>query len=156
MQKITPCLWFDNRIEEAVNFYISVFKDTKIISKMHYGDAGPLPKGTVLSMTFELQGQEFMALNGGTQFPFTPAVSFFVKCETQTEVDYYWDRLADGGKEQPCGWVNDKFGLSWQIVPTVLGRLLNDKDPAKAQRVMQAMLQMRKIDIATLNQAYAA
>jgi predicted 3-demethylubiquinone-9 3-methyltransferase (glyoxalase superfamily) len=156
VQKITPCLWFDDRIEEAVNFYISVFGDAKILTKLHYGDGAPMPKGTVLVMTFELEGQEFMALNGGPQFKFTEAVSFFVKCETQSEVDHFWNRLlAGGGQESQCGWLKDKYGLSWQIVPTVLLKYLSDKDPAKAQRVMQAMMQMIKIDIAALEKAHA-
>lgn len=154
-KKITPCLWFDGRIEEAVDYYVSVFGDARIVATMHYGEAGPLPKGSVLSMTFELEGQEFMALNGGMRFDYTPAVSFFVSCETQAEVDHFWDKLSAGGQEQQCGWVADKFGLSWQIVPTALGRLLGDEDAEKSQRVMKAMLQMRKLDIAGLERAYA-
>ena len=156
MQKIVPCLWFDDRIEEAAKFYTSVFPDAKITHTSRYGDAGPLPKGKVLTMMFELAGQEFMGLNGGPQFKFSEAISFFVRCETQKEVDHYWTKLtADGGAESMCGWLKDKFGLSWQIVPNALPRYLTDKDAKKAERVMQAMLQMKKIDIAALDRAYA-
>jgi predicted 3-demethylubiquinone-9 3-methyltransferase (glyoxalase superfamily) len=156
MQKIVPCLWFDDRIEEAAKFYTSVFPDAKITHTSRYGDAGPLPKGKVLTMMFELAGQEFMGLNGGPQFKFSEAVSFFVRCETQKEVDHYWDKLTSGGgAESMCGWLKDKFGLSWQIVPNALPRYLSDKDAKKAERVMQAMLQMKKIDIAALDRAYA-
>lgn len=156
MQKIKPCLWFDDRIEEAVNFYTSVFPRAKISTVSRYGDAGPMPKGKVLVMNFELDGQEFMALNGGPLFKFTEAVSFFVRCADQKEVDYYWDALtANGGAESQCGWLRDKFGLSWQIVPDALGVYLSDKDPAKANRAMQAMLKMQKIDIAALERAHA-
>jgi predicted 3-demethylubiquinone-9 3-methyltransferase (glyoxalase superfamily) len=156
MQKITPFLWFDDRIGEAVKFYVSVFPKSKIMSTSRYADGAPLPKGTVMSMTFELEGQEFMALNGGPQFKFTEAISFFVKCETQSEVDYYWETLTkDGGQEQPCGWLKDKYGLSWQIIPNALGEYLNDKDSAKAQRAMTAMLKMKKIDVETLRRAHA-
>lgn len=156
MQKIMPCLWFDDRIEEAVNFYVSVFGDSRILSTSRYGDAGPLPKGKVLAMTFEIEGQEFMALNGGPQFKFSEAVSFYVKCETQAEVDYFWEKLtADGGSEDQCGWLKDKYGLSWQIIPNALPELMGDKDPAKSQRVMEAMLQMVKIDVAELEKAHA-
>jgi predicted 3-demethylubiquinone-9 3-methyltransferase (glyoxalase superfamily) len=154
MQKIVPFLWFDGKAEEAMNFYASIFKNSKIGDVTRYGKAGPGPEGTVISATFELEGQKFYALNGGPQFAFTPAISFFVNCETQQEVDELWEKLSAGGQEQPCGWLQDKFGLSWQIIPTILGKLLGDKDPAKAQRVMQAMLQMKKIDIARLKQAY--
>jgi predicted 3-demethylubiquinone-9 3-methyltransferase (glyoxalase superfamily) len=154
MQKIVPFLWFDGKAEEAMNFYASIFKNSKIGDVTRYGKAGPGPEGTVISATFELEGQKFYALNGGPQFAFTPAISFFVNCETQQEVDELWEKLSAGGREQPCGWLQDKFGLSWQIIPTILGKLLGDKDPAKAQRVMQAMLQMKKIDIARLKQAY--
>jgi predicted 3-demethylubiquinone-9 3-methyltransferase (glyoxalase superfamily) len=154
MQKIVPFLWFDGKAEEAMNFYASIFKNSKIGDVTRYGKAGPGPEGTVMSATFELEGQKFYALNGGPQFAFTPAISFFVNCETQQEVDELWEKLSAGGREQPCGWLQDKFGLSWQIIPTILGKLLGDKDPAKAQRVMQAMLQMKKIDIARLKQAY--
>jgi len=142
MQKIMPCLWFDDRIEEAAKFYTSVFPDAKITHTSRYGDTGPLPKGKVLTMLFELAGQEFMALNGGPQFKFSEAISFFVKCETQKEVDHYWNSLtADGGAESMCGWLKDKFGLSWQIVPERLGQLIGGSDKAGAGRAMQAMLQ---------------
>jgi predicted 3-demethylubiquinone-9 3-methyltransferase (glyoxalase superfamily) len=154
MQKITPFLWFDNQAEEAVNFYTSIFKNSKFGSITRYGEGGPGSEGTVMTATFQLEGQEFIALNGGPQFKFTEAISFSVDCETQEEVDYYWERLSEGGEEQPCGWLKDKYGLSWQIIPSVLGEMLNDPDPAKSQRVMEAMLQMKKIDIETLRQAY--
>jgi predicted 3-demethylubiquinone-9 3-methyltransferase (glyoxalase superfamily) len=154
MQKITQFLWFDNQAEEAMNFYVSIFKNSKIVSVSRYGEAGPGPSGTVLTGTFQLDGQEFMALNGGPEFKFTEAISLFVSCETQEEVDYFWERLSEGGEESQCGWLKDKFGLSWQIVPTALGELLGDKDPQKAGRVMQAMLQMKKINIKTLQAAY--
>jgi predicted 3-demethylubiquinone-9 3-methyltransferase (glyoxalase superfamily) len=156
VQKIMPCLWFDDRIEDAVNFYTSVFPNAKITNMSRYGDAGPLPKGKVMTATFEIEGQEFMALNGGPQFRFSEAISFFVKCKDQAEVDHYWGKLtADGGSESQCGWLKDKFGLSWQIIPDALGRYLGDKDPAKAGRAMQAMLQMKKIDIESLRRAHA-
>ena len=155
MSNIAPCLWFDDRIEEAVNFYVSLFPNAKILSKSAYDDAGPMEKGKVMVMTFELDGVEFMALNGGPRFKFTEAVSFLVKCETQAEVDRYWSTLiANGGAESMCGWLKDRFGLSWQIVPNALGRLMGDKDKQKANRVMQAMLKMQKIDIAELQRAY--
>ncbi len=154
MQKIVPFLWFDGKAEEAMNFYVSIFKNSKILDVTRYGKAGPGPEGTVMSATFQLEGQEFYALNGGPMFTFTPAISLFVNCETQQEVDQLWARLSEGGEEQPCGWLRDKFGLSWQIIPTVLGKLLSDKDAAKSQRAMQAMLQMKKIDIARLKQAH--
>ncbi len=154
MQKITPFLWFDNNAEEAMNFYLSVFKESKVLSVSRYGDAGPGPKGAVITANFQLNGQEFMALNGGPHFKFTEAISFVVSCETQQEVDEYWDKLSEGGEESRCGWLKDKYGLSWQIVPTILPRLLQDKDPVKAGRVMEAMLQMNKIDISKLKQAY--
>jgi len=154
MQKITPCLWFDDQAEEAMNFYVSIFKNSKVGSITRYGEAGPGPKGTVMSATFKLDGQEFFALNGGPLFKFTPAISFFVNCETQQEVDELWDRLSAGGRKDRCGWLQDKYGLSWQIIPSVLGKLLQDKDAKKSQRVMQAMLQMEKIDIKKLEQAY--
>jgi predicted 3-demethylubiquinone-9 3-methyltransferase (glyoxalase superfamily) len=154
MQKITPFLWFDNNAEEAMNFYISVFKDSKILSVTRYGEAGPGPKGSVMTGKFQLAGQEFMALNGGPHFKFTEAISFFVNCETQEEVDEFWEKLVEGGEESQCGWLKDKYGLSWQIVPTILVEMLQDKDPEKSQRVMKAMLQMIKIDIKTLKQAY--
>jgi predicted 3-demethylubiquinone-9 3-methyltransferase (glyoxalase superfamily) len=154
-QKITPFLWFDNNAEEAINFYTGIFKDAKIVNASRYPEGGPGPAGSLMSATFQLAGQQFMALNGGPQFKFNEAVSLFVDCESQEEVDYYWDRLtADGGAPGPCGWLKDKFGLSWQIIPKALGELMSDPDPAKAQRVMQAMLQMSKIDIAGLRSAY--
>lgn len=155
MQKITPFLWFNRNAEEAMNFYVSIFKDSKVLSVTRYGDAGPGPRGTVMSATFQLEGQKFYALNGGPEYHFTPAISLFVDCETQQEVDELWAKLGQGGEPGPCGWLKDKFGLSWQIIPTVLGQLLGDKDPKKAGRVMQAMLQMSKIDIRGLQQAYA-
>jgi predicted 3-demethylubiquinone-9 3-methyltransferase (glyoxalase superfamily) len=154
MQKIIPFLWFDNQAEEAANFYISIFKNSKIVSINHYGEAGPQPKGTVMSVTFELEGQEFYALNGGPVFNFSPAISFFVNCETQEEIDELWEKLSAGGEKQGPGWIKDKYGLSWQVVPTVLGGMLNDPDPEKSQRVMQAMMQMNKLDIEKLKQAY--
>ena len=154
MQKIVPFLWFNDQAEEAMNHYISIFPDSKAVRIMRYGDAGPGPKGTVMSVTFQLAGQEFMALNGGPQFKFTEAISLFVNCETQAEVDELWEKLSEGGEGGPCGWLQDKYGLSWQIVPTALGEMLQDKDAEKANRVMQAMLQMSKIDIAGLRRAY--
>jgi predicted 3-demethylubiquinone-9 3-methyltransferase (glyoxalase superfamily) len=154
MQKITPFLWFDSQAEEAMHFYVSIFKNSKVGSVTRYGEAGPGPKGTVMSATFQLDGQEFYALNGGPHFTFTPAISFFVNCETQQEVDDLWEKLSAGGAKNRCGWLTDKYGLSWQIVPTVLTQLLHDKDAAKANRVMQAMLQMDKIDIKELQRAY--
>src|SRR4029077_19979440 len=154
MQKITPFLWFDGKAEEAMNFYVSIFKNSKVGRVTRYGEAGPGPKGTVMSATFQLEGQEFMALNGGPQFAFTPAISFFVNCETQEEVDELWGKLSAGGKKNRCGWLQDKFGLSWQIIPTALGKLMSDPDPEKSKRVMKAMLQMDKIDIRGLQQAY--
>ena len=155
MQKIAPFLWFDGNAEEAVNFYVSVFKkDSQILNISRYGDAGPGPKGTVMSATFELHGQEFIALNGGPQFKFTPAISFFVHCQTQAEVDELWEKLSAGGRKDRCGWLTDKYGLSWQVIPDVLGKMLNDPDREKAKRVMNAMLQMDKIEIKKLQQAY--
>jgi predicted 3-demethylubiquinone-9 3-methyltransferase (glyoxalase superfamily) len=155
MQKISPCLWFDGKAEEAMNFYMSVFKNGKTVNVMRYGEAGPGPKGSVLAVTFELEGREFIGLNGGPQFQFTPAISMFVKCQTQAEIDDYWEKLlAGGGKTQQCGWLTDKYGVSWQIVPTVLGEMLQDKDAAKSQRAMQAMMKMVKLDIAALKKAY--
>ncbi len=154
MQKITPFLWFNDQAEEAMNFYVSIFKDSKVGKVNRYGDAGPGAKGTVMSATFQLEGQEFFALNGGPQFSFTPAISFFVNCETQEEVDELWEKLSAGGQTQRCGWLKDKYGLSWQIIPSALGRMLQDQDAAKATRVMQAMLQMDKIEIEGLQQAY--
>ena len=154
MQKITPFLWFDNNAEEAANFYVSIFKNSKIGTIARYGDAGPGPKGTVMTVSFELEGQEFVALNGGPQFKFTEAISFVVNCKTQEEVDEFWEKLSAGGEKSRCGWLEDKFGLSWQVVPTILEELLQDKDPEKSQRVMGAMMQMDKIDIAGLQRAY--
>ena len=154
MQKITPFLWFDGNAEDAMNFYTSIFKNSKIGRITRYGDAGPGPKGTVMSATFQLDGQEFMALNGGPQFKFTEAISFFVNCETQEEVDELWEKLSAGGQKSRCGWLKDKYGLSWQIIPSALGEMLGDKDPEKSRRVMKAMLQMDKIDIKGLEQAY--
>lgn len=154
MQKITPFLWFDGKAEEAMNFYISIFKNSKVGSVTRCGEGGPGPKGSVMSVTFQLDGQEFFALNGGPHFKFSEAISFFVNCETQPEVDELWAKLSEGGQKSRCGWLKDKFGLSWQIIPSVLGKMLQDKDPEKAKRVMQAMLQMDKIDIQRLQQAY--
>ena len=155
MQKIAPFLWFDGNAEEAVNFYVSVFKkDSTILNISRYGDAGPGPKGSVMSATFQLHGQEFIALNGGPQFKFTPAISFFVHCQTQEEVDELWEKLAAGGRKDRCGWLTDKYGLSWQVIPDVLGKMLNDPDKEKSKRVMTAMLQMDKIEIKKLEQAY--
>lgn len=154
MPKITPFLWFDKNAEEAAEFYTSVFKNSRILEVSRYGDAGPGPKGQAMVVRFQVEGQDFLALNGGPQFKFTEAISFTIHCETQEEVDYYWARLSAGGREVQCGWLLDKFGLSWQVTPTILPRLLQDPDPAKSQRVMKAMLQMVKIDIAELQRAY--
>lgn len=155
MQKITPFLWFDNNAEEAMNFYVTIFKNAKIRETRYYGDAGPGPKGSFMTGTFELNGEEFMALNGGPLFNFSSAVSFFVKCETQEEVDQYWEKLsAGGGEKMDCGWLKDKYGVTWQIVPNVLGEYLGDKDPAKVKRVMEAMMKMKKLDIAGLKKAF--
>ena len=154
MPRITPFLWFDNNAEEAANFYVSVFKNSKVLNIARYGEVGPGPKGTVMTVEFELDGQEFVALNGGPQFKFTEAVSFVVNCDTQEEVDYYWERLSEGGEKSRCGWLRDKFGLGWQVTPTILGKLLADKDQEKANRVMQTMLKMDKLDIEPLQRAY--
>jgi predicted 3-demethylubiquinone-9 3-methyltransferase (glyoxalase superfamily) len=154
MQKITPFLWFDGKAEEAMEFYTSTFKNSRVISVTRYGDAGPGPKGSVMSATFELLGREFIALNGGPHFSFTPAISFFVTCKTQQEVDELWQKLVAGGQPQRCGWLTDRFGVSWQIIPSVLGEMLQDKDAEKSSRVMKAMLTMVKLDIAGLEQAY--
>jgi predicted 3-demethylubiquinone-9 3-methyltransferase (glyoxalase superfamily) len=154
VQKIRPFLWFNDNAEEAVNFYVATFKNSKVLSMNRYGDAGPGPKGSVMAATFVLEGQEFLALNGGPKYKFTPAISLFVNCETQAEVDDLWAKLTAGGREDACGWLTDKFGLSWQIIPSALMRLMGDKDPKKAAKVMQAMLQMVKIDIAALQKAY--
>ena len=156
MQKNSPFLWFDSNAEEAANFYVSIFKDSKILKIARYGEAGPGPAGSVMVVNFQIEGQDFIALNGGPLFKFTEAISFVINCQTQEEVDHYWNRLtAGGGQESQCGWLKDKYGLSWQVTPTILGELLADKDQKKAQRVMQAMLQMKKIDIAALKRAAA-
>jgi predicted 3-demethylubiquinone-9 3-methyltransferase (glyoxalase superfamily) len=154
MQKITPFLWFDHQAEEAMNFYMSVFRNSRILNVNRYGEGAPLPKCTVLTASFVLNGQEFIALNGGPIYKFSPATSFVVNCDDQAEVDYYWEKLGAGGKYNQCDWLDDKFGVTWQIVPTQLGKLLSDPDPVKAGRVMQAMMKMQKIDIATLQRAY--
>ncbi len=154
MKEISPFLWFDDNAEEAMNFYTSIFPDSTVLDVTRYGEAGPGTPGTVMSGTFRLRGQEFMALNGGPEFTFTEAISFFVGCETQDEVDELWEELSEGGEEQQCGWIKDRYGLSWQIVPTRLGELLSDPDPARSQRVMAAMLKMGKIDIEGLQRAY--
>jgi predicted 3-demethylubiquinone-9 3-methyltransferase (glyoxalase superfamily) len=160
MQKITPFLWFDTQAEEAANFYTSVFKNSKIVSVARYGEEGVKasgrPKGTAMTIAFQLDGQEFVALNGGPHFKFTEAISFVVNCKTQEEVDHYWEKLSTGGDEkaQQCGWLKDKYGLSWQIVPTVLVEMLQDKDSKKSERVMEALLKMKKLDIKTLQRAY--
>jgi predicted 3-demethylubiquinone-9 3-methyltransferase (glyoxalase superfamily) len=166
MQKITPFLWFDHQAEEAANFYVSVFSATggsaavdgtsKIVSITHYGEAGPLPAGTVMTVSFQLDGQEFVALNGGSEFPFSPAISFVMNCTTQGEVDTLWETLSEGGEKDACGWLRDRYGLSWQIVPTVLAELLSDPDPVRSQAVMKAMLQMGKVEIQELQRAYEA
>ena len=155
MQKITPFLWLDGQAEEAMKFYASIFKNSKIGSVRRYGKGGPGPEGAVMTATFELEGQKFTALNGGPLFKFNEAISFFVDCETQDEVDELWEKLSAGGEKSRCGWLKDKFGVSWQIIPKALGELLGDKDPKKSSRVMQAMLKMDKIDIAGLKRAYA-
>jgi predicted 3-demethylubiquinone-9 3-methyltransferase (glyoxalase superfamily) len=155
VQKITPFLWFDNQAEEAMNFYVSIFKNSKVGKVARYGESGPGPKGTVMTASFELEGQGFTALNGGPMFKFTEAISFVVHCKTQDEVDHFWDKLSEGGKTQQCGWLKDKFGLSWQIVPDALIELATDSDAQKSQRVMAAMMQMTRIDIAKLRQAHA-
>jgi predicted 3-demethylubiquinone-9 3-methyltransferase (glyoxalase superfamily) len=154
-QKISAFLWFDNNAEEAVNFYVSVFKNSSVSKTVHYGDEGPGPKGTVMIIDFQLDGQEFTALNGGPQFKFTEAISLVVHCKTQDEVDYFWEKLSEGGEKIECGWVKDKFGLAWQIVPDVLLELIQDDDPQKSQRVMKALMQMKKFDIEGLKQAAA-
>jgi predicted 3-demethylubiquinone-9 3-methyltransferase (glyoxalase superfamily) len=156
MKKIVPFLWFNDNAEEAMNFYVGIFGNSKVIEVSRYGDAGPGPKGSVMTATFQLEGQEFYALNGGPHFSFTPAISMFVNCETQEEVDTLWGKLSAGGTIEQCGWLRDKFGLSWQIIPTALGKMLRDKDPRKSQAVMKAMLQMKKIEVAKLKQAYDA
>jgi len=154
IQKITPFLWFDHQAEEAANFYASIFPNSRIVKVVRYGKAGPGPAGSVMTVEFQLEGQSFVALNGGPHFKFTEAISFVVNCQTQDEVDAFWEKLSAGGTEVQCGWLKDKFGLSWQIVPTVLPQLLNDPDPEKSQRVMKVMLTMKKLDISALKQAY--
>lgn len=154
MSKITTFLTYESQAEEAVNLYVSTFPNSRILSTSRYGEGMPAPAGTLMSATFELDGREFMALNGGPHFTFSDGISLFVSCETQDEVDGLWDKLSEGGEKGPCGWLKDRFGVSWQIIPTALGRLLGDEDPGKAQRVLQAMLQMSKIDIAGLQRAY--
>lgn len=156
MQKITPFLWFDGQAEEAAKFYVSLFRNSRITTVTRYGEAGPGPAGSVMTVAFRLAGQEFVALNGGPEFKFNEAISFAVNCETQGEIDELWEKLSAGGTEVECGWLKDKYGVSWQITPTILPRLLSDPDAAKAQRVMKAMLQMRKLDIDGLKQAAAA
>jgi predicted 3-demethylubiquinone-9 3-methyltransferase (glyoxalase superfamily) len=154
MHKITPFLWFDGKAEEAAKFYVSIFKNSRIVGITRYGEAGPGPKGSAMTVRFELDGQEFIGLNGGPQFKFTEAVSFSVDCKTQEEVDDFWEKLSEGGEQGQCGWLKDKYGLSWQINPTVLSQMLSDPDPEKSKRVMEAMLRMKKIDIKRLKQAY--
>ncbi|MGA7633227.1 MAG: VOC family protein [Terriglobales bacterium] len=154
MQKITPFLWFDGKAEEAANFYVSIFKNSKILNLAHYGEAGPGPKGTVMLATFQIEGQKFIALNGGPHYTFSPAISFYVDCETQAEVDELWENLTAGGSDVQCGWLRDKFGVSWQIIPKTLIELMQDKDPVKSQRVFKAMLGMIKIDIEGLKRAH--
>lgn len=154
MQKITPFLWFDNQAEEAMNFYVSIFPNSKVLQVTHYGDTGPGPKGTVMTAKFQLDGQEFVALNGGPHFKFTEAISFVVNCDTQEEIDEYWEKLSAGGEKSRCGWLEDKYGLSWQIVPTALGEMFKDKDGSKADRVMKALMEMDKLEIKKLKEAY--
>ena len=154
MSKITPFLWFDNQAEQAVNFYISVFQNSRITKVSRYGDAGPGPKGTVMVVEFELDGQRFLALNGGPQFKFTEAISFSVDCTTQKQIDEFWEKLSQGGEQGPCGWLKDRYGLSWQIIPNVLGEMMSDPDREKSNRVMQAMLKMKKIVVEDLRKAY--
>lgn len=156
MQRITPFLWFDDNAEEAAHFYTSIFKNSRILSVTRYGDAGPGPKGSVMTVKFLLDGQEFVAINGGPHFKFTEALSLVINCETQKEVDEYWAKLTQGGQPGQCGWLKDKYGLSWQVVPSVLIELLEDKDPQKSNRVMQAMMKMGKIEVESLKQAYRA
>jgi predicted 3-demethylubiquinone-9 3-methyltransferase (glyoxalase superfamily) len=153
MRNIVTCLWFDTEGEDAANFYVSLFKNSRILSVTHYGEAGPRPAGMVMTVSFELDGREFLALNGGPEYKFTEAVSFQIMCEGQDEVDFFWDSLTEGGEEGPCGWLKDRYGVSWQVVPTVLSELINNPDPARAQRAMQAMFGMRKLDIAALQRA---
>lgn len=154
MQKIVPFLWFDGNAEPAMNFYVSIFKNSKVLGVVRWGEGGPGPRGEVMSARFQLEGQEFHALNGGPQYRFTPAISMFVHCESQEEVDILWEKLSEGGEPGRCGWLKDRFGLSWQIIPTVLGKLLSAEDPAKSRGVAQAMMQMGRIEIQKLQQAY--
>jgi predicted 3-demethylubiquinone-9 3-methyltransferase (glyoxalase superfamily) len=154
MKKITPFLWFDTQAEAAAKFYVSIFKNSRIVDIARYGEAGPGPQGSVMTVRFELEGQEFIGLNGGPQFKFTEAVSFSVNCKTQEEVDEFWEKLSEGGEQGPCGWLKDKYGLSWQVNPTVLSQMLNDPDPEKSKRVMEATLRMKRIDIEGLQKAY--
>jgi predicted 3-demethylubiquinone-9 3-methyltransferase (glyoxalase superfamily) len=154
MPKIKPFLWFDTQAEEAANFSVSIFKNSQIVNVARYGEAGPGPKGSVMTVVFQLDGQEFMALNGGPHFKFTEAISFIVDCKTQEEVDDYWEKLTEGGQEVQCGWLKDKYGLSWQVTPTALGEMLSDPDRQKSKRVMEAMLKMKKIEIEELRRAY--
>jgi predicted 3-demethylubiquinone-9 3-methyltransferase (glyoxalase superfamily) len=155
-QRISPFLWFDGQAEDAARFYISIFRNSKILKTTRYGEAGPGPKGTVMTVKFELDGLEFIALNGGPHFKFSEAISFSIDCETQQEIDDYWQKLSAGGEEGPCGWLKDKFGVSWQVNPTILDEMLSDPDPQKAARVMQAMLKMKKMNIADLERAYGS
>ena len=154
MRPISPFLWFDTQAEDAAKHYVSIFSNSKILKVSRYGDAGPGPKGSVLTVTFDLDGQRFTALNGGPRFKFTEAISFVIDCKTQEEVDHFWSKLSADGEESQCGWLKDKFGLSWQVIPTVLGELITDPDPAKSKRAMEAMLKMKKIDIAALRKAH--
>lgn len=154
MQKIVPNLWFDTEAEEAANFYTSIFKDSEIVNVLHYGEAGPREAGMVLTVTFRLQGQDFTAINGGPEFKFNEAMSLLINCESQAEVDYFWERLSEGGEEGPCGWLKDRYGVSWQVAPTILERMLEDEDAEKATRAMKAMLEMKKLDVAALQAAY--
>jgi predicted 3-demethylubiquinone-9 3-methyltransferase (glyoxalase superfamily) len=154
MQKITPFLWFDGKAEEAANFYVSIFKNSKINHVSRYGDAGPGPKGSVMIVSFQVEGQSFTALNGGPQYKFTPAISLFVNCEDQSEVDHLWEKLSNGGATQQCGWLTDKYGVTWQIIPKALMELMQDKDPVKSQRVFKAMMKMNKIEVEDLKKAY--
>lgn len=154
MNKINPFLWFNDHAEEAMSFYVSVFKDSRVINVTRYGEVGPMPKGTVMVATFEIEGQVFHALNGGPQYFFSPAISFLVNCETQEEVDELWEQLSEKGEQKKCGWLQDQFGVSWQIIPRTLGELMNDPDPEKAERVTAAMMEMTKIDIEKLKRAY--
>jgi predicted 3-demethylubiquinone-9 3-methyltransferase (glyoxalase superfamily) len=155
MRRISPFLWFDTQAEDAAKHYVSIFKNSRIVHVSRYGEAGPGPKGGVMTVAFELEGQPFIALNGGPHFTFNESISFSIECETQEEVDYFWSRLTDGGTESMCGWLKDKFGLSWQVNPKILGQMLSDQDPARSKRTMEAMLKMKKIDIPALQKAYA-